>query len=454
MKKNIIELIQNGENQKVEFKASARDSKALSKSITSFANTNGGHLFIGISDNGKISGITQTPDKVQQILSAAAQSITPTPRVEIKSITISGKIIVYAYTQESSDQEYYTYKGAAYVRIGSTNQRLEGASQLDFLRHKQLLNFDEGVTSEASELDLDSATIQQYLIKRNQESYLNSHGITQFLTNTQLQKQYPKGLKNGAVLLFAKTPTHFFPQAEVKLVKFLDTEAVEIIDHQLLQNNLPNTIEETMGFIKKNLSKKIEIKDTIRDEVYEYPIPAIREIIVNAIVHRDYFSKDAIQMNIFKDRLEIISPGGVPRNLTKEIFGSISVQRNPVIYRFLRDMGYVEGLGTGIPRIKYALRKHGLKDPEFNWTDWFFKVVIYNEKNKKETTRPSQNLNERQKLAINYLKKHGTLKAVTYKEINGVSQATANSEIKKMVDLGYLEKIGEYRGAYYVTNNG
>jgi len=136
--------------------------------------------------------------------------------------------------------------------------------------------------------------------------------------------------------------------------------------------------------------------------------------------------------------------------LTKELFGTISVQRNPLTYRFLRDLGYVEGLGTGIPRIKNKMRGEKLRDPEFLFTESFFRITIYNKRGKKSPIESEEDLNERQKKAIEYLKRNKTLKSNTYEEINKVSHGTAVKEINEMVEFEYLKKIGIYKGAYYI----
>ncbi len=156
---------------------------------------------------------------------------------------------------------------------------------------------------------------------------------------------------------------------------------------------------------KEQLKEAIKIICTRRAEVLEYPESVIREAIVNAIAHRDYFSKDAIQIYIFDNRIEITNPGSLPKGLTKELFGTISVQRNPIIYRFLRDYGYVEGLETGIPRMKNAMRKRGLADPQFKFTETFFRITLYNTKTIKKTIESFEDLNERQKKSNKLSKK-------------------------------------------------
>ena len=251
--------------------------------------------------------------------------------------------------------------------------------------------------------------------------------------------------------MLAKNPVQFYPQAEIKLVQFAGIDPVDIIAYKLVQSDIVSSIRQVISFIQSHINKEIKIINKgEREEIYEYPFDVIREAIVNAVVHRDYFSKDAIQINIFDNRIEVTNPGSLPQGLPKELFGSISVQRNPIIYRFLRDMKFVEGLGTGVPRMKNGMRKSKLMDPEFFFSDTVFRITLYNKKGKKIVIESEKDLKPRQKKAIEYLKKHPSIKTQTYATINSVSYATAIKDIGEMIEFGYLEKIGTYRGVYYI----
>lgn len=450
--KQIREIIGKGENQEVEFKESFHSSQEISKLLCSLANTLGGVLILGVKNSGEVVGIKENLDKIQQKISASNQSVSPVPLISIESHKLESKDVVIVIVQRSSDASYHTFQGAIYVRVGSTTRRLEGQTHLEYLRNRQILSFDESYETLAKIEDLDKSKIQSYLKVRNQESYLNIHSIKDFLLSNKLAKDNEKlRIKNSALLLFANDPKNFIPQAELKLVQFAGVEPVEIISHKLVQDDLVSSIEQALSFIRSHINKKIKIKQAgRREEEYEYPIDVVREAIVNAVAHRDYFSKDAIQIYLFENRIEITNPGSLPQGLPKELFGTISVQRNPITYRFLRDLEYVEGLGTGIPRMKNKMRKSGLSDPEFIFTESFFRIILYNKKGKKRAIEGEHDLNEREKNALKYLRKHKSIKAQTYAEINKVSHATAVNEINELIEFGYLKKVGAFRGAYYV----
>jgi len=447
----IKEIIKSGENQEVEFKESFGQQKA-SKIICGLGNTHGGLIIFGVSDNGEIKGIKGSLDEFQRKIATANQCISPKPVISIETHKIDNKKIIITIVQRATDNTYHTFEGVIYVRVGSTTEKLDGQSHLEFLRTKQILSFDETFENNAKTEDLNAEKIKEYLKTREQEDFLKEHTVEDFLISKKLATKNGKiKIKNSAVLLFSNNPTDFYPQSEIKFVKFKGREPVEILSHQLIQKDLFTSIEESIRLVKENITKKIILSgEAKRKEEYEYPLEVIREAIVNAITHRDYFSKDSVQIYVFDDRIEITNPGSLPQGLTKELFGTISVQRNPITYRFLRDLGYVEGLGTGIPRMKNHLRNAGLRDPEFIITESFFRITLYNKKGSKKPIKGEEDLNERQKKALSYLKRNKTIKSQTYKEINKISHATAVNEINEMIEFGFIKKVGAYRGAYYM----
>ncbi len=449
--KKLIEVIKVGETHKVEFKQSFHSSQTFSKLICGFANSFGGMIIIGVSDKKEILGVKENVDIIQQKVSAAAESVSPAivPKIEVKKI--GDKLIVSVIVQKVVGDGFHTFGGVVWVRIGSTLRKVEGNQLVDFLRKKQILNFDE-LVSKAKLSDLDEDRIRGYLKVRGQEGFLRKSSIKNFLLSQELAlEEEGFRLKNVAVLFFAKEIENFCPQIEIKLVQFEGVEPVKILSYKLIKTNIIESIERSIAFVKDKISKKIEISGKLRNKmIYDYPIDVVREAIINAIVHRDYFSKDSIQIYIFNDRIEITNPGSIPMNLPRELFGTLSVRRNPDIYRLLRDYGYIEGLGSGIARMKDLMRESGLRDPVFGIYDDFFRVVVNNKKEKKFYEKDYEDLNDRQKNCLKFLKKNKSISSKKYMERNEVSYGTANSEINELVRFGYIKKIGLYKGAYYV----
>ncbi|MEA3378671.1 MAG: ATP-binding protein [Nanoarchaeota archaeon] len=449
----ILEVIESGETQEVELKQSFHSSQDFSKLMSGFANTQGGIIIVGVNAKKQIIGVKGDVDKLQQKISAAAQAVSPPLVPDIQVHSIEEKKIIAVVIQKAIDSTFHTFHGAINVKIGSTLKKFEGNQLVDFLRSKQILCFDENF-SDATLNNIDIEKIKEYLQTRNQEDFLKQNSVENFLLSSKLAtKNGDLKIKNATALFFAKEPEKFFPQIEIKLVQFDGVEPVKIISHQLIQSDSVSSIEKSLSFVKKNISKSIQITDKPRrQEKLEYPLEVIREAIVNAVAHRDYFSKDSIQIYLFSNRIEITSPGSLPTGLPKELFGTLSVRRNPIIYRLLRDYGYVEGLGSGVPRMINAMRNHGLRDPEFGIYERFFRIVLHNEEGKQKPIEEYADLNERQKKCIEFLKKHKSIKTKKYEEMNNTSFGTAIADIKELLKFKYIKKVGSFRGAYYVLN--
>jgi len=446
-------LIAQGESQEVELKESFPGREKAARAICAFANTKGGTLVLGAKKNGAPSGINDVAE-CQRKVSVAAQDIKSPPLITQERHEIDGKNVVFVIVHRASDTNFHTFQGVIYVRVGSTNQKLDGQTMFEYLRDRQILCFDE-MPSDAKLDDIDPEKIERFLRKRNQAGYLETHSVKDFLVSSKLATESGNfRIKNSAVLFFAKNPMDFVPQAELKLVRFAGVEAVDIITHKLLQSDLLEQIESAIAFVRQNISRSFKFTpgSLAREDIYEYPEFVIRESIVNAVAHRDYFSRDAIQVNIFNDRMEITNPGAISSGLSLEKFGHRSVQRNPITYRILRDLGYVEGLGTGVPKMRNEMRKAGLKDPVFDFSGNFFTITLMNMKGTLKPVEGLQDLNQRQLKAIEYLKQNSTMKSDTYASINGISVPTAINDLRELIRFEFIKKVGSFRGAYYVLN--
>src|SRR3990167_5891438 len=299
-KGQILELIKNGENEGLELKESCPSNNKISENICAFANTDGGFLILGINKNKEIKGLAGDLDKAQQDISNANQNIKSSPLISIETHTIEGKKILLVEVIRAADKNAYTFQGCVWVRVGSTNIKMEGQSLIDFLKNRQLLCFDEQDSDTTLE-DLDLKKIQQYLSIRGQQNYLKSKSVEDFLVSNMLAKANGKlKIKNSALLFFAKEPFRWFPQNEIRIARFGGTEPVNIIAQRDFKYGIVENIEQAIQFVRESISKRFIIPEDSprRIEIEEYPMQAIREAIVNSVAHRDYFSYDSIQINL------------------------------------------------------------------------------------------------------------------------------------------------------------
>lgn len=452
-KKQLLEIIEKGESEEVEFKRSFNSTQEAAKIMTAFANTKGGILFYGVDDNKTLIGVKENTDSIQQNISSAAQTIAPPIVPEIKIYDIEAKKIIAVIVQRAIDNTFHTSQGVIYAKIGSTTKKIEGNNMVDFLRAKQILCFDE-TYNDANIRDISIEKVKGYLARRKQQDYLQTHTVEDLLLSLGVAVRKDNLLlKNAATLFFAADVMRFHRQMEVKLAQFEGIEQVKVIAHELVQADPVEAIDRSLAFVKNHLTKSftIDVKG-VREERYEYPFDVVREAVVNAIAHRDYFSKDAVQIYMFADRIEITSPGSLPKDLPRELFGAISSQRNPLTYRILRDVGYVEGLGSGVPRMINGMREYRLQDPEFQIYDRFFRVLLRSKTSARKPIKERKDLNERQQKALTFLKKYTSLKTKQYMDMNHVSFGTANKEINELLQFGHIKKVGQYRNVYYVLS--
>ncbi len=434
------------EGLNLEFKEAVSDFRAISKTACAFANASGGRILIGVSDRGKVVGVPAGEvDSLQQRLEGAIQAISPVPFHKIMVEEKEGRKVIAIEVYQIGQGSFCTLGGIVYYRSSNVNNKLEGRTLQDYMVNRHIKSFD-GSASEAGLGDIDSGKVEAFLKKRTPELAFDAAKMRDYLVSLGLARQNGGFLiTNAAVLFFGKEQRRFLPQNEIKLARFSGTRPVEVIDSGYVNSDILDNLKRAEEFIAKNTRTAFRITKLERQEVPEYPREVTREALVNALTHRDYFSSDAVQVNIFDDRMELINPGTLPEGLSLKLLGTISVQRNPVTYRMMRDLGFVEGLGSGIPRMRDYMKAAGLPEPVFEELGSFFRVTLYNRQAKAMSA-----INKRQKRAVSYLEKNPSITSKVYCGLNSISNPVGVADLNDMVHKGILKRIGKTKGAYYV----
>ena len=412
-----------------------------------FANTLGGIIFIGISDNKEIKGLAINKDDLQKKISQANRLIYPLPTINIEIQEIENKEIVAIIVHRTNVSTFHSIGGVIFIRVGSTTARLEGDAILEFLRNRQILLFEEVIEPYAKIEDMDSNRIKSYLDKRNQSDYLKEHSIRDFILSKKLAILQPDlKIKSLALLFFSHDPQSYYYYSIIKLVRFDGTEPIKVIAYEDAKGPLPEIIEHAHNFVKRFMTQEFRIEGLRREEIPFIPEEAVREAIINAVAHRDYFNKNETQISIFDDRIEITNPGGLPEGMNKDLLGKLSIQRNPGIYHLLKDYGYMEGIGSGYSKIFRLISETGLVKPDYIITKDIFRLIFWN----KKLSIIIPGLNERQSRMLNYIRNKKQIKAKEYADLSNVTHPTAVADLKRLKEQGYVKKIGSYRGAYYI----
>lgn len=274
---------------------------------------------------------------------------------------------------------------------------------------------------------------------------------------------------HAGILLFGRDVQSIVKGADITAVRFASEKMTDTFTRQDITGTLPDQIRRAETFLRDHLRVGVELQGAMeRREQFEYPLEAARELVVNAVAHRDYsISGDGIRLYLFKDHMEITSPGLLPGPVTVDNIRDERFSRNPAIVQVLADMGFIERLGYGVDRVIELMRQNSLREPEFRETSGGFRVVLYNKDALppvRSTTRQpiieqaiptfrGMMLNPRQETAIQFLTEGRNLR-ITNSELQrlhpDVHPETIRRDLSDLVTKNILAKMGEKRGSYYV----
>ncbi len=435
------------ESQTLELKREVEDAHGFQRTACAFANTHGGKILIGIDNEGRTVGLPERDlDTIQQRLVQALRQLTPVPFYGVDILDMGGKKVIQVEIEPMMYGSMCSLQGIIYYRHGSVTERAEGATLQELLVKRKIIDF-ELTLSRAGFEAVDIEALKEYMGMRSPAVQFDAGRTESYLVSLGVLNQMNGGrLNNAGVMFFYPTPSEIISQFEIKLVRFKGTIPVHILDAAFVSRPMLRLLAEAETFMARNTRNSYRIEGMDRIEVPEYPTSVIREALVNAVAHRNYFDANAIQVNIFDDRIEFLNPGALPEGLTLENLGSYSIQRNPLIYRMLRDVRKVEGLATGIPRIKEVLREGGYPEPSFEELGAkFFRLTVWNRE-----FAGYEWLSQRQRAGLGLIEKNGSMTVAEYAEINSLSNSTATEDIREMIEKGLLERIGKTRGSRYV----
>lgn len=362
----------------------------IAKTIIAFANADGGTIVVGITDEGKFEGIkSKDRDYINRILNSHREWCIPIPKVVTEEVTIMNlngeeDSILFIHIEPSYNRVIKRNDEYIYLRVGdrSNELKLEEIRAIEYDKGERA--FEEEVVENATLDDLDRDVLD--IFKENMgstnlsdEEILESRGLL-------IKKGNERYLTYGAILLFAKYPTKFYTNARIRFIRYDGIKAnvgtdLNIIKDINIEGPLHKVIEET----KKTISGQLRDLNTLDSKtgkfvtIPEYPEFAWQEGIVNAVTHRDYSLKGShIQIIMFDDRLEIISPGKLPNLVSLDKITSTRYSRNPRIARILSEFKWVKELGEGVKRIYKDMQMFFLDPPEFSEPDNSVKLTLKN----------------------------------------------------------------------------
>jgi len=430
------------ENQNIEYKESWRDEYL--KWICGIANANGGSIFIGKNDTGKVVGVSgakklleDIPNKVRDILGILVDvNLHQTENGDFIEIIVES----YPYP--------VNYKGQYHYRSGSTKQELKGAALDKFMLQRKGKRWDGVPVPNVSVNDLKKDTFDFFRKRAVKAQRIEEDVLTDsnelLIDNLQLiENEY---LKRAAILLFHANPDKFVTGAYVKIGYFETDDDLKFQDE--VHGNLFEQVEKTMDLLfTKYIKSSISYEGINRVEKYEYPKDAIREALLNAVSHKDYSGGVPIQISMYSDKLIFWNEGQLPEDWTIE---NLSIKHpskpyNPDIANALFRSGYIESWGRGTIKMINECIRFGIPKPKYFYDMSGFWVEFRKDIFDLEYFK-SLGLNDRQIQAMKYLKENGKITNSEYQTNFSVARNTATRDLTELVEKGLL-KSSESKGA-------
>lgn len=367
----LLKLISDLESFNIEKTTSTTDTAKFCQAICAFSNDypnsgKNGYLLIGVNDNGQLSGLRIT-DKLNKEISGLRTDgkILPIPTMSVENFRLpDGDVLVVEVTP--SMEPPVKYDGRTWIRNGARKgiATFEEEQRLVEKRSLHYRSFDIRPCFDASIEDLDLVAVKDYLSLAISSDVLaaDPRDIKDKMSSLRLYDRKTDHPTNAAVLLFGHNPKAFLPGAYLQFVQFDGKDnASEIINEKAFSSNLVTTLPQLDNFIETAIIKKRPIKISALQEGVEqnYPVWAIRELVMNAIMHREYNSNTPVKFYQYADRIDIVNPGGLFGNATPVNFPNVNDYRNPIIAEALKVYGYVNKFNRGIAKVQAELTANG-----------------------------------------------------------------------------------------------
>ena len=438
-----MELIEAGENLNTEFKREYTDD--IKKTIIAFANTAGGTLYIGINDDKSIVGVENPDGTLSQVTNVVRSAIKPdvTMFVDYKTAKKGKAVVIIVNVQRGTACPYYLAgKGirpeGVYVRQGASSVSATETAILNMIKDTDGEKYEE------------VRSLNQDLTFNETKKFFDTEKLP-FGLNQQksLGLQTTDGVYTNLGLLLSEQSIH-----TIKLAVFEGLEKENFKDRREMSGSLLKQLNETYEYLDIYNRTHAKVKELIRHEERDYPEDALREALLNALVHRDYSFSSSTLISIFDDRIEFVSIGGLPKGvLLDDILLGISVPRNENLANVFYRLRLIEAYGTGVPKIMNSYANYTRK-PEIQSTVNAFKITLpnrnINNREKKDVVKTlSVSFNEKEEKIIALLNKRGKIVRKNVETALSISQAMAVRLLRGLIEKGAIRAVNGGKNTRY-----
>ena len=384
------ELLVQHEGKTLEFKREVSSPDSLMRTIVAFANGAGGTVVVGVEDGTRrVRGVADPTRVEERLANLISDRIEPRLVPELQVIPWRKTHAIAVRVFPSSTRPHYVKaegpERGIFVRVGSTNRRADPAQIEEIKRFVRGGTFDEEPMPEMSTEAIDFRAAGECFapVRKLQRGDLRTLQLT-------IVHQHREVPTVGGILLFGQDRRKVFPEAYLRAGCFAGTDRATILDTADIRVHLPLAVDEALHFIQRNTRRALAIHGTRHAEAWEYPLVALREAVINALVHADYAQRGSpLRLAIFSDRIELDNPGGLPPGLTfEDIHRGVSKLRNRAIGRVFHELGLIEQWGSGVQRMTRACREAGLPDPVFEEIGTGFRLTFWKQAMTKQEADP------------------------------------------------------------------
>lgn len=450
----LIAIASMTERQNIEFKQSWHDDYL--KWVCGFANAVGGVIYVGKDDNGKVQHLENYAKLLEEIPNKIRNSMGIICDINLQEEDQKNfiEIKVNPYSVPVS------LRGRYYYRSGSTKMELTGVELNEFLLKKAGKTWDDVVEEGASLKDIDDQSIKKFIEdSRDKARIPETKGLTIIQILDKLHLTEGKKLKRAAIVLFGKNPEQFYPNMEVRIGRF-GKDATDLRFQEVVVGNLVKMLDEVQTQLNnKFLVRPVEFVGMQRIENESYPIAALREMLLNSLVHRTYMGAH-IQLRVFDDRLSIWNEGILPNGLTLEDLKKEhnSRPRNPKIAKACFMAGYIDTWGRGTLKIIQSCKEAGLAEPEITEKNGgvqvtIFKDIIDGNQGGNQDSGEVSSLTTRQKEVFELILANPKISISHIADKMGINRSAAQEHIDVLKAKGVIERKGGTRGMWTIRNS-
>ena len=453
------------ESSELEYKREIPDdNRKWLKTVIAFANGKGGQIIFGIDDETHmvvgvdVDNIARTVDRITEII---VKNCTPQIIPDVRIDTMAGKYVIVVDIRPGQNTPYYLSKygmeEGTYVRVAASTRLAESHVRMELLLRSRGLTYDQHTDSRLSPAtDEEIQQLCDSITSRNSKKimvtreHLISWGIVSPDENGKLHPTV-------TFCLFARP--HCIHFSRIQCAVFLSHDRSRFLDSTELTGPVHLMAEDAINYVLRNTRVEYKIDGFYRDEVHEIPLPALREIVVNAILHPNYLSPAFIQIAIHPDRIEFFSPGALHGSMTKErmLQGNSSSLRNPLLADILHRMNVVERWGSGIARIYASCKEMGMRLPEYQIDDMGVTVTVYrpvsdnsikpiSEKFEPVVISPKVHKVSDNEL-LEFIRQHPNCAYSLILQTFDVSRRTLSNKLSRLMEQGKIQRIGSARNA-------